>query len=169
MLTHFQESLSDWIILFMRRVRHTPSLTSSLASSSFWAGMATGRVALGFVTERFGLAGSVSVYILLSTTFQILFRELTGPTTSLVFLGLNGFFCGPLFPSAILLLATKLPRQGHVSAAAAAMAMGQIGGAVAPLGIGLLADRFGIGHLLDVVLVLHVAMLAVWVVFARKT
>jgi fucose permease len=130
--------------------------------------MATGRLLLGFVTELVGLRAAVTTYILLSTTIQILFRQLTNLHLSLILLGANGFFCGPLFPSGILLLATKVPEQARVSAVAAAAAMGQVGGAVAPLGIGLLADRFGIGRLLDVVLVLSVGMLIVWVVFSRK-
>ena len=132
--------------------------------------MAIGRLLLGFVTEYLGLRGTITAYIVLSTTLQILFRQITSNTNlSLVLLGLNGFFCGPLFPSGILLLATKLPKQSHVGAVAAAAAMGQVGGAVAPLGIGLLADKFGIGHLLDVVLVLSFFMLIIWFLFSRKT
>ena len=153
----------------MRRIRHLAPESSSIAASSFWFGMAIGRLLLGFVTESFGLRGSVTAYILLSTIAQILFRQITASTQlSFLLLGLNGFFCGPLFPSGILLLATKLPKQSHVGAVAAAAAMGQVGGAVAPLGIGLLADKFGIGHLLDVVLMLSAVMLVIWVVFSRR-
>ena len=151
----------------MRRIRHYEPLQASLSSSSFWTGMAIGRLLLGFVTQYFGLGISITTYITLSTVLQILFRTVPQPSLSLILLGLNGFFCGPLFPSGILLLATKLPQKTHVSAVAAAAAMGQVGGAVAPLGIGLLADRFGIGHLLDVVLALSVSMLVVWILFSR--
>ncbi|KAJ9607502.1 hypothetical protein H2200_007580 [Cladophialophora chaetospira] len=162
-----ESSFSDWIILFMRRVRHYEPLKASLSSSSFWTGMAIGRLLLGFVTQYFGLGISITAYIIFSTTLQILFRTIQNDSLSLVLLGLNGFFCGPLFPSGILLLAAKLPQKAHVGAVAAAAAMGQIGGAVAPLGIGLLADRFGMGHLLDVVLALSVSMLVVWILFSR--
>ncbi len=151
----------------MRRVRHYESLKASLSSSSFWSGMAIGRLLLGFVTQYFGLGISITAYIILSTIAQILFRYLTHPSLALILLGMNGFFCGPLYPSAILLLASKLPQRAHVAAVAAVAAMGQLGGAVAPLGIGLLADRFGIGHLLDVVLALSVSMLVVWILFSR--
>ena len=129
--------------------------------------MAIGRLLLGFVTQHFGLGISVTAYIILTMVTQILFRHFTNPGVALVLLALNGFFCGPLFPSGILVLATKLPHRAHVGAVAAAAAMGQIGGAVAPLGIGLLADRFGIGHLLDVVLALSAAMSVIWILFSR--
>ncbi|EXJ59108.1 hypothetical protein A1O7_06539 [Cladophialophora yegresii CBS 114405] len=163
-----ESSFSDWIVLFLRRVRHADPLKASLSSSSFWAGMAVGRLFLGFVTQLFGLRISISTYIVCSTTLQILFRQISTPAFSLVLLGLNGFFCGPLFPSGILLLATKLPTKGHVGAVAAAAAMGQVGGALAPLAIGLLADRFGIGHLLDVVPALSALMLVIWWVFSTR-
>ncbi|OCT52157.1 hypothetical protein CLCR_11373 [Cladophialophora carrionii] len=162
-----ESSFSDWIVLFMRRIRHADPLTASL-SSSFWAGMAVGRLLLGFVTQFFGLRLSISRYILCSTILQILFRQITNAAFSLVFLGLNGFFCGPLFPSGILLLATKLPTKGHVGAVAAAAAMGHVGGALAPLAIGLLADRFGISHLLDVVPALSALMLVIWWAFSTR-
>ncbi|ETI21928.1 hypothetical protein G647_05998 [Cladophialophora carrionii CBS 160.54] len=163
-----ESSFSDWIVLFMRRIRHADPLTASLSSSSFWAGMAVGRLLLGFVTQSFGLRLSISTYIVCSTILQILFRQITHPASSLVFLGLNGLFCGPLFPSGILLLATKLPTKGRVGAVAAAAAMGQAGGALAPLSIGLLADRFGISHLLDVVPALSTLMLVIWWVFSTR-
>ena len=131
--------------------------------------MAIGRLVLGFFTESLGLEIAVTAYILLSIASQILFHLIISPNLSLLLLGLNGFFCGPLFPSGILLLATKLPKHAHVSAVAAAAALGQIGGGVAPLGVGLLADEFGIGHLLDVVLVLSAIMLMIWLIFSRRT
>lgn len=151
----------------MRRVRHYEPLKASLSSSSFWTGHAIGRLLLGFVTQYFGLGVSIFAYIALSTALQVLLRQVTQASLSLTLLGSIGFFYGPLFPSGILLLATKLPQKAHIGAVAAAAAMGQIGGALAPLGIGLLADRFGIGHLLDVVLALSISSVVVWIVFSR--
>lgn len=152
----------------MQRVRHAEPLQASMASSAFWLGMAIGRLVLGFITEYFGLGVSICTYIILSTTLQILFRLIASTAVSLVLLGLNGFFCGPNFPSGLLLLAGKLPPEAQVGAVAAAAAMGQVGGAIAPLGIGFLADNFGIGHLLDVVLGMSILMLMIWLLFLKN-
>lgn len=131
--------------------------------------MAVGRFTLGFVTERFGLRIPVTTYIVILACLQVLFRRITSLPFLLVLLGFIGCLCGPLFPSGIQLLATKLPIQAHVAAVATAVAIGQIGGALAPLGVGLIADRFGIGHLLDVVLGLSGVMLFIWLVFSKNT
>jgi fucose permease len=111
---------------------------------------------------------SVATYIALAIAPQMFLRLATAKL-SMALLGLTGFFCGPIFPSGVLLLVTKLPVRLHVSSVASAAAMGQIGGALAPLAIGLIADRFGIGHLLDVVAPLSVAMLVTWLIFLKTT
>ena len=164
-----ESTYSDWIVVFMRRARHTDYTTAGLASSIFWVGMSVGRVGLGPVTEHFGLKLSVVSYILISVCLQILFKLFVNVTISLILLGMNGVVLAPMFPSGLVLLATKLPMQAHVGAVAAAAAFGQIGGASVPLGVGFMADRIGIDRLLDAVLGLTVVMMVIWLLYCRTT
>lgn len=129
--------------------------------------MTLGRFSLGPVTQRFGLEKCMIGYITLSTILQILFKLTSNPAMSLVVLGANGFCLGPMFPSGIVLLASKMSSHSIIGAIATVNAMGQIGGASAPLAIGLLADRFGIVYMLDVVLGLSLVLLAIWLAFCR--
>lgn len=162
-----ESSFTDWAIEFMKRVRHLDPNIASLSSTIFWIGMTLGRLSLGPVTERYGLERCMIAYITISTTLQTLFKFTSNAIVSLVFLGANGICLGPIFPSGIILVARKVSPQSNVSAIATVNGMGQIGGALAPLAIGLLADRFGIGRMLDVVLGLSLVLLGIWLAFCR--
>lgn len=151
----------------MKRVRHLDPAIASLSSTIFWIGMTLGRLSLGPVTERFGLERCVTAYIALSTIFQLLFKLTPDTIMSMVFLSANGACLGPMFPSGIILIARKVSPRSKLGAVAAVSAMGQVGGASAPLAIGLLADSFGIGRMLDVVLGLSFVLLAMWFAFCR--
>lgn len=162
-----ESSFTNWIPTYMKRVRHIDSATASLSSSAFWFGMVLGRFMLGPVTEHFGLPVSVTIYIVLGTLLELLFKLVSRLDIILLALGGCGFFLGPMFPSGILLLAQKLSMQEYVRGVAITAALGQIGGASAPLLVGLLADRLGLKHLTDVVLFCFCFLLVMWLLFCR--
>lgn len=162
-----ESSFTNWIPTYMKRVRHVDAATASLSSSMFWFGMALGRFMLGPVTEHFGLPLSVTMYIVLSTLLELAFKLVSNLSIVVIALGGCGLFLGPMFPSGILLLSQKLSMQEYVGGVAIAAAMGQIGGASAPLLVGFLADRFGLAHLTDVVLFCFCLLLIMWLLFCR--
>lgn len=124
--------------------------------------MGLGRFLLGPVTEYFGVSLSVSIYISVCIVLQLFLRIFENITASLVLLGILGVFVGPLFPSGVVLVASKLPRHAHVGAVAAVAALGQVGAGAAPLLVGFMSAKFGIGRFLDVVILLSLIMLALW-------
>ena len=140
---------------------------AGLSSSVFWIGMALGRYLLGPVSDRFGVRRSVAAYIIIAFIFQIGLGLVNDSIGSLVILGFNGFMIAPLYPSGIVILVSRLPKQSQLTAVAVAMGLGQMGAAVAPLGVGFMATHLGMQHLIEVVCVLSVLMLAAWAVFTR--
>ena len=160
---------SDWIVVFMRRARDLPYTTAGLASSIFWLGMSIGRMSLGPLAEYLGVKRSIAMYLACSTVVQLVFRAVHQPALSLVLLSINGFWIGPTFPSGLVLLSRAVPASVQVSAISLACAMGQIGGASIPFIIGLMAEKIGIGHMLDVVLGMTVALIIVWAIFCRAS
>jgi fucose permease len=129
--------------------------------------MAIGRYALGAVTERVGLRTSVSSYIVAACCAQlglILLKQIPG---TLTLLGVCGFFLAPLFPSGIIMLSTRTPPENRTQVVAAVIALGQIGGAIVPYGLGLLATHIGTQYLLNVTLNLSVLLLGLWVAMVR--
>ena len=129
--------------------------------------MAIGRYALGAVTERVGLRVSVSSYIIAACCAQLglmLLKQIPG---TLTLLGVCGFFLAPLFPSGIVMLSTRTPPENRTQVVAAVIALGQIGGAIVPYGLGLLATHLGAQYLLHVTLSLSVVLLGLWAATSR--
>lgn len=152
----------------MGNVRHVDRQAAAGAASIFWTGMCIGRVVLSPVTEFVGLRKAVAAYVVIAFVAQASLRLVTGTKAFMALLAVIGALFGPIFPSGIVLIGKKLPPTAHVSAVSTAAALGQSGGAVAPLIIGFLADAFGIARLLDVVTVLTVALIGLWLMFCRS-
>ena len=116
---------TDWIVVYMRRVRHIDPTTAGLSSSIFWGGMALGRYSLGPVSDRFGVHITVAIYIVIAIAFQIGLGIVEDATATLVVLGLNGFMVAPLYPSGVVVLVSRLPKRSQLTAVAVAMGLGQ--------------------------------------------
>lgn len=151
----------------MLRVRKADEVVASLASSTFWIGMTVGRYALGLVTERHSVSASVAVYISLALGFQLLLNLVTDVKSTMVLLAANGMFVAPLFPSGIVLLVSRLDVEQHMPAVALLIALGQVGGALATLAVGFMADSLGIQHLFELMCGLSAVMLVAWIALVR--
>ncbi|KAH7024587.1 major facilitator superfamily domain-containing protein [Microdochium trichocladiopsis] len=177
-----ESSVSGWVVLFLRRARNAPVQLAAAGSSAFWIGQAVGRLSLGPATDRYGLQRAVTVYLVGVVVFGIAFallglgqqggedgeeqqRSSSSAKLSVALVALMGVFCGPLFPSAIVQLTSALPRELHVGAVTYVAMIGQIGGALLPVCIGLLIQRLGIETFPSVVVVQIVLALGFWLLF----
>ena len=129
--------------------------------------MALGRYALGAVSERVGMRIAVSSYIVAAMCAQVSLIFLSGLSGMLVMLAVCGFFLAPLFPSGIVVLASQTEPQDRIRIVAGAIAMGQVGGAIVPFGLGLLATHVVIEYLLHVTLGLTVVLFMLWTTISR--
>jgi fucose permease len=152
----------------MTRERHASTFIASLTSSGFWGGMAVGRLALGAMTDKFGVKLAVIFYTLLTITFALLFGVIQNDTVAVVMLSGLGFFCGPLFPSSIVLLTQTLPSHLHVSAVSFVASMGQIGGTLMPFALGIIIDVVGMAAFQIIFLAQLATSLAVWIAYSRQ-
>ena len=91
-------------------------------------------------------------------------RQIPG---TLAVLGICGFFLAPLFPSGIVMLSNRTLAENRTRIIAAVIALGQIGGALIPYGLGLLATHLGTQYLLHVTLGLSVLLLGIWAAISR--
>jgi fucose permease len=107
------------------------------------------------------------VYILFAMVCQLMFWLVPSFHVSAIFVALQGFFLGPLFP-AIVVAATKvLPAYLHVSAIGFAAAFGGTGAAVLPFAIGSLAQARGVGVLQPIILAVLAVLLLLWFCFPK--
>jgi fucose permease len=124
--------------------------------------MVLGRLTLGLIHEATTLRAGLIFAICTSLCMQIVFRLSWHLSVSMILSTGIGFCAGPTYPAGIVMLTSRLPKRMHLRAIATSAALGQIGGAVAPFVIGVIAQRAGITRLFDVVLGLSSCMLVVW-------
>lgn len=160
-------ALGGWIVTFMRRERGGGDFESGMVATGFWTGITVGRLVLAFITPRLGEKLAVLIYIALAVVCQLMFWLVPSFHVSAIFVALQGFFLGPLFP-AIVVAATKvLPGYLHVSAIGFAAAFGGGGAAVLPFAIGSLAQARGVSILQPIILAVLVVLLLLWFCFPK--
>ncbi|KAF2846589.1 MFS general substrate transporter, partial [Plenodomus tracheiphilus IPT5] len=160
-------ALGGWIVTFMRRERAGGEFASGMVATGFWTGITVGRLVLGFVTPKLGEKFAVLIYIIFAMVCQLMFWLVPSFHVSAIFVALQGFFLGPLFP-AIVVAATKvLPAYLHVSAIGFAAAFGGGGGAALPFAIGSLAQAKGVSVLQPIILAVLAILLMLWLCFPK--
>jgi fucose permease len=155
-------ALGGWIVVFMIDVRKGAPFASGMVATGFWLGITVGRVVLGFVTPRIGERLSIIIYLPISAGLQLLFWLVPQFYVSAVAVSLQGFFLGPLFPAAIVVMTRSLPKHLHVSAIGFAAAFGGSGGAIFPFAVGALAQAKGVQVLQPIILALLICILLLW-------
>jgi fucose permease len=98
---------------------------------------------------------------------QVLFWTIPSFHVSAIFVALQGFFLGPLFPAVVVAATKTLPAYLHVSAIGFAAAFGGGGAAVLPFAIGSLAQAKGVRVLQPIILAVLAVLLLLWFCFPR--
>ncbi|KAF5500373.1 Bypass of stop codon protein 6 [Colletotrichum siamense] len=155
-------SLGGWIVTFMLQARHGEEFASGMTATGFWAGLAAGRIALGFVTPRVGERFAVMAYLGAAICLQLLFWLIPQFFISAITVSLQGFFLGPLFPAIMIAVTRLLQKHLHVSAIGFAIGLGGSGAAILPFVIGAQAQRHGVQVLSPIVLGALVFLLVTW-------
>lgn len=159
--------LGGWIVTFMLRVRHGSAFASGMVATGFWLGLTVGRIVLGFVTPRIGEKLAIMIYLPASMALQLLFWLVPNFTLSAVFASLEGFFLGPLFPAAVVVMTKLLPKHLHVTAIGFVVAFGGCGAAVFPFIVGAVAQATSVSSLQPLILSMLGLILAVWLALPR--
>ncbi|KAJ5889005.1 Major facilitator superfamily domain general substrate transporter [Penicillium taxi] len=162
-------ALGGWIVTFMLRERHGSSFASGMTATGFWLGITVGRIILGFITPRLGEKVAVGAYILCSMAFGLVLWLVPAFYASAIAVSLQGFFLGPLFPGAIVVMTKLLPRDLHVRSIGFAAALGGSGAAVFPFAVGALAQAKGVKVLQPFIIALSATIFLVWICLPRMS
>ncbi|EME89683.1 uncharacterized protein MYCFIDRAFT_32211 [Pseudocercospora fijiensis CIRAD86] len=160
-------ALSGWIVTFMQRVRKAPAFDSSLTSTGFWLGVTVGRIVLGVVTPRIGERWAIVGYLLTAMGLELVFWLVPQFVVSAVAVALLGFFLGPMFPAAVVVLSKVLPKHLHVGAISFTAALGMGGAAVLPFAVGAIASAAGVRVLQPIILAILAINLTMWLTLPR--
>ncbi|KAJ5792054.1 Major facilitator superfamily domain general substrate transporter [Penicillium pulvis] len=160
-------ALGGWIVTFMIRVRHGSAFASGMTATGFWLGITVGRIVLGFVTPRLGEKLAIAGYIISSIAFSLVLWLVPQFYASAVAVSMQGFFLGPLFPGAIIMMTKLLPQHLHVSSIGFAAAFGGSGAAILPFAVGALAQAKGVSVLQPFIIALSGAIFLAWLGLPR--
>lgn len=160
-------ALSGWVVTFMQRVRGAPAFDSSLTSTGFWLGVTVGRLVLGFITPKIGERWAITGYLLVGMALELVFWLVPQFLVSAVAVALLGFFLGPMFPAAIVVLSKLLPKHLHVGAISFVAAVGMGGAAVLPFAVGAIASAAGVKVLQPIILALLAILLTMWLTLPK--
>lgn len=157
-------TIGGWLQTFLIDLRQAPRFASGIVNFVYWAGLTSGRVALGFLTpylkqnQRF----AVTTYLTACIAMQLVFCLVDNIVASAIAVSFLGFFLGPLFPEAVIAQTRILPKNLHVAAVGFASALGSAGGCTFPFLTGAIAKWQGIGVLQPMVLAILVVCLGLW-------
>jgi fucose permease len=160
-------ALGGWIVTFMLRVRDGSAFSSGMTATGFWLGLTMGRLILGFVTPKIGEKLAIAIYLPLSMALQLLFWLVPSFLLSAIFVALEGFFLGPLFPAAVVVMTKLLPKHLHVTAIGFVVAFGGCGAAVFPFVVGAVAEATSVRSLQPLILGMLALILCTWVALPR--
>ncbi|KAF9884579.1 hypothetical protein FE257_001463 [Aspergillus nanangensis] len=160
-------TIGGWIVTLMLEIRHASPFASGMTATGFWLGITVGRMVLGFITSRIGEKLATSTYIALSIACALILWLVPHFIVSAIAVSVQGFFLGPLFPCAVVVMTKLLPKHLHVAAIGFVAAFGGGGAAVLPFVAGGIAQGSGVVHLMPFVVGASAALLGLWLGLPR--
>ncbi|CAN3357983.1 bypass of stop codon protein 6 [Diutina catenulata] len=168
-------AFGSWLVSFFLRVKKLSYSTSSWVATSYWGGITSGRMVLGFVTAHyFPSATKATWYYLLGSAVAfatIAFVQFISGEVNWFIMGLDfasvyiaGFVAGPVFQTILMSVFDLLPARFHTAAMGVICAIGGGGGAVVPFVVGLVSrsTSSGLANMPVIVTIVYVLSAAVW-------
>ena len=156
-----------WGYVFLTSGRGVSATVAGVAVSAYWAMMFAGRALLGPVAERAG-ASRVLAIAIAGVPAGALLMTVPGPAAlSVAGMMLLGLAAAPVFPLLTLTTAARVGEGGAATAVGLQTAASAIGSAALPSGIGLVIGVAGAQVTGPALLVLGLAMCAVYALALR--
>ena len=156
-----------WGYVFLTSGQGVSATVAGVAVSAYWAMMFAGRALLGPVAERAG-ASRVLAIAIAGVPAGALLMTVPGPAAlSVAGMMLLGLAAAPVFPLLTLTTAARVGEGGAATAVGLQTAASAIGSAALPSGIGLVIGVAGAQVTGPALLVLGLAMCAVYALALR--
>ncbi|KAI8079598.1 major facilitator superfamily domain-containing protein [Gilbertella persicaria] len=156
-------TLGGWGYTFLREGRGGDKIAMAQVVSGYWAGLASGRILLGYLSSRFGEKLMISLFtimIIVGLFLMMIYKDIVLNSTVFVTLGL---LLGPMFPTTVSLASKALPRSYHATSIGFMAALGAGGAALFPFLTGQVAGHYGILIMPAACIAMSVLMLVLWV------
>ncbi|ORZ04897.1 major facilitator superfamily domain-containing protein [Absidia repens] len=136
--------VGGWGYSYLTEGMHGDKIDMGQVISAYWAGLAIGRMVLGYFTGKYGEKKMISLFTIISAVLLLLVYVTPNVWIDSIFIVLVGFFIGPMFPSCVSLASKVLPRSMHPTAIGFMSAFGAGGAAFFPFLAGQIAGYLGI-------------------------
>jgi len=139
-----EESIGGWIVSYILEVRKGSPEGASWVASSFYLGIAVGRITLPTLNMLMGERLAVFVYILCAIALELLAWFLPFLASTAVCTAFVGLAISTFYTAAITTGGKLIPRSLHADAFSLISSVGQSGSAFWPLVIGIMSTKNGI-------------------------
>lgn len=139
-----EESIGGWIVSYILEVRQGSPEGASWVASSFYLGIAIGRIALPTLNMLMGERLAVFVYLLCAIALELLAWFLPFLASTAVCTAFVGLAISTFYTAAITMGGKLIPRSMHADAFALISSIGQSGSAFWPLIVGIMSTKSGI-------------------------
>jgi fucose permease len=161
-------SAGIWGYVFLTSGRGLPAAAAGVAVSAYWAMMFAGRALLGPVAERAGAARVLAAAVAMVPAGAALMALPGSAAVAIAGMMLLGLAAAPVFPLLTLTTADRVGESGAAAAVSLETAGSAIGSAALPTGIGLIIGASGARAVGPALLVLGLAMCAVYGLALRR-
>ncbi|KAJ8078960.1 hypothetical protein PM082_013244 [Marasmius tenuissimus] len=156
-------TIGGWIVTYVIRLREGGP-NSGYISSGFFAGLASGRVALLWANVLMGERLAAFVYSGLAIGLELIVWLVPSLIGGGVSIAIVGFLLGPLYPIGMNHARRILPQWMLTGSIGWICGFGQTGAAIIPFATGALAGKFGIGSLQPLLVAMMVCMIVLWAI-----
>ncbi|KAH9942578.1 major facilitator superfamily domain-containing protein [Amylocystis lapponica] len=157
-----EESIGGWIVSYILEVRKGSPEGASWVASSFYLGIAIGRITLPALNLLVGERRVVFLYLLVAGALELLAWRLPFLASTALCTALVGLAISTFYTAAITAGGRLIPRSMHADAFALMSSVGQSGSAFWPLVVGIMSTKRGISVLEPTVVALLGAQGVMW-------
>ncbi|KAA1473487.1 MFS general substrate transporter [Dentipellis sp. KUC8613] len=157
-----EESVGGWIVTYVLEVRKGSPEGASWVASSFYLGIAIGRIALPIVNTFMGERRAIFVYLAIAIGLEAIAWAVPVLASTAIATALVGLAISTFYTAAITMGGRLLPRAMHADAFSLMSSVGQSGSALFPLLVGVISSKKGIWVVEPTVLALLGAQGAFW-------
>ncbi|KAI7860296.1 major facilitator superfamily domain-containing protein [Circinella umbellata] len=161
-------TVGGWGLTFLQQGRHGDFIAMSNVIAGYWAGLAIGRIILGYLCDRFGEKRMISIFTFMTIAVLIVLWTVADVVIDSIAIISIGFLLGPMFPSTVSLASKVLPRNMHATSIGFIAGTGAGGAALFPFITGQVAGKFGILSMPIVCLAMSVTMQILWTFVPSK-
>ncbi|GAB1519172.1 hypothetical protein RhiTH_002238 [Rhizoctonia solani] len=154
-------TIGGWIVTFIIEVRGGGA-SAGYISSGFFGGLMLGRVVLLWINKKVGERRVVYIYGLLAIGLESVVWLVPDVIGNALAVAVVGLFLGPMYPIAMNITSSVIPRRILTGSIGWIASFGQAGSAVFPFITGVFAQKYGVKVLQPLLVGTLATLIVLW-------